>query len=67
MVNGIPLPEQISVESRSNILTIVNSILKLKNGNPGADSKDLESALNSVVYSIYELSPEEIALIESKK
>lgn len=67
MVNGIPVPEQISVGSRSKILALVKKILKLKNENPGADTKDLESDLNSIIYSIYTLSPEEIALIESKK
>ena len=67
MVNGLPFPEVISGEARSKILDLVNRILILKNENPVRDCKELESDLNSAIYSIYALSPEEIALIESKK
>jgi len=67
MVNGLPIPDVISEESRSTILNLVKKILKIKSQNPTSDSNDLESDLNSTIYSIYALSEEEIKLIESRK
>jgi hypothetical protein len=67
MVNGLPIPDVISDESRSTILNLVKKILKIKSQNPGSDSNDLESELNSAIYAIYALSAEEIELIESRR
>jgi hypothetical protein len=48
----------------ANIEKSVDQILTLKKQNKDADTKNLESQIDQLVYKLYELTPEEIAIIE---
>lgn len=51
----------------TNLTDLVNEILKKKKEDAGADIKDLEYQINSLVYKLYGLSDDEIKVIETKK
>ncbi len=46
------------------IISITNKILEIKRQNPKADTSDLETEIDQIVYQLYCLSEEEIAIIE---
>jgi hypothetical protein len=48
----------------SQIEAFVDAILARKRGNPHADTRDLERAIDDIVYRLYDLSPDEIRLVE---
>ena len=45
-------------------IKLVDKILSLKKSNPEADTSDLEAEIDMLVYELYGLSEEEIAVIE---
>lgn len=45
--------------------TIVNKILSIKNENPKSDTSDLENQIDQLVYKLYDLTEEEIAIVEN--
>ncbi|MBL7789865.1 MAG: Eco57I restriction-modification methylase domain-containing protein [Chitinophagales bacterium] len=47
-------------------IKLVDKILSLKKSNPEADTTDLEAEVDKLVYELYGLSEEEIAIIENK-
>jgi type II restriction/modification system DNA methylase subunit YeeA len=62
----IPLPP-ITPENQSlvaQIESLVDEILARKRGNPHADTRDLERAIDDIVYRLYDLTPDEIRLVE---
>jgi len=48
-------------------IALVDQILSAKAANPQADTSDLEKQIDEMVYKLYELTEEEIAIIENKK
>uniref|UniRef100_UPI00286A23FF Eco57I restriction-modification methylase domain-containing protein n=1 Tax=Flavobacterium sp. TaxID=239 RepID=UPI00286A23FF len=48
-------------------ITLVDKILSAKEKDPKADTSKLEKQLDEMVYKLYELTEEEIAIIENKK
>jgi adenine-specific DNA-methyltransferase len=50
----------------AQIESLVDQILAQKRDNPRADTRDLERAIDELVYRLYDLAPDEIRLIESK-
>ncbi len=56
----IPIPG-ISEEKRAPFITLVDQILDLKKS--GGDTTGLERQIDEMVYELYELTPEEIALV----
>jgi hypothetical protein len=48
----------------SQIEALVDAILARKRGNPNADTRDLERDIDQLVYRLYDLSPDEIRLVE---
>jgi len=67
-VEVMPIPP-ITPENQSLVAQIellVNEILKQKRGNPHANTRDLERAIDELVYRLYDLTDDEIRLIESK-
>ena len=48
-------------------ITLVDKILSAKESNAKADTSKLENQLDEMVYKLYELTEEEIAIIENKK
>jgi adenine-specific DNA-methyltransferase len=45
----------------------VNQILGLKQSNPSTDTSDLEAEIDRMVYALYDLTAEEILIVEGGK
>ncbi len=58
-----PIP-QISPEQKEPLIDIVNQILTVKAVNQTADTSALEAEIDRLVYALYELTDEEIAIVE---
>ena len=63
-MKDFPIPVTSKPES---IEALVNKISSTKSKDPGADVSDLERQIDQVVYQLYGLTPEEIAVVEGKK
>lgn len=61
---GIPLP-LIDLSLQQPIIGLVEEILSKKKLNPQSDISDLENEIDSLVYSLYGLSEDEIKIVES--
>lgn len=59
--NPIPI---ISEEDQKPFIELVDKILAIKNENPDADIDDLENEIDQLVYQLYELTEEEIKIVE---
>lgn len=59
----IPIPD-VSLEQQEQIAKIVEQILIDKRNNENADTSNQEYEIDKLVYSLYKLTPEEIAIIE---
>jgi len=67
-LENLPIPP-ITPKNRSlvaDIESLVDEILEQKRGNPHADTRDLERAIDELVYRLYDLTDDEIRLIEGK-
>ena len=53
-----------SKETQQPIITLVDQILSLKKADSKADTSDLENEIDELVYQLYELTPEEIAVVK---
>ncbi|GAB2532512.1 DUF7149 domain-containing protein [Rufibacter soli] len=62
-LNFIPIPNA-TEEEKETITHLVNQILAAKAENPQADTSVWEREIDQRVYQLYDLSPEEIALVE---
>ncbi len=57
--------KQISELQEKPFKVLVNLILKIKKLNPSSDTTDLESQIDQLVYKLYDLTEEEISIIEN--
>jgi len=64
-LSNFPLPKNRNLKSKE-IIKLVERILAAKAKNPQADTSPLEREIDELVYQLYGLSPEEIAIIEGK-
>lgn len=64
-IRNIPIPFAPN-EMQNKIGNIAKDILNLKKSNPSADTSALESEIDRLVYQLYGLTDEEIAIIEKK-
>lgn len=62
----IPRPE-INQPIADKIIALVEEILKVKEQDPSSSTQELESQIDSLVYTLYGLSEEEIKIIENKE
>ena len=62
-LQGIPLPIVDSVQQQA-IISCVDQILIAKYHNPMFDTSDIEQKIDGLVYQLYLLTDEEIAIIE---
>jgi len=60
----IPIITQSNKEVVKQIESLVDKILSLKNQNPKADTTEYEKQIDQLIYKLYNLSPEEINIIE---
>lgn len=64
-LSSIPIPSA-NITRQQPIIDLVDKILKAKKENPSADTSALESEIDRLVYQLYGLTEEEIAIIEKK-
>lgn len=65
-VNNFPLPKHIDKNNQEKIETLVDQILTKKSQDKSADTTDLENQIDEMVYKLYELTEEEIKIVEGK-
>ena len=63
-IEAISIPKS-SFEQQNKIVALVNEILKVKKSNPQADTSALEAEIDQLVYQLYGLTEEEIAVVEA--
>lgn len=65
---SIPLPnsENILEAQQQKIIAIVDQILSIKKSDSSADTTALESKIDQLVYKLYNLTDEEIKIVEEK-
>ncbi|MBV5277806.1 MAG: Eco57I restriction-modification methylase domain-containing protein [Campylobacteraceae bacterium] len=61
----LPIPN-ISKENQQPFITLVDKILTCKASNPKADTSELEKEIDTLVYALYGLNDEEIAIVEGR-
>ena len=58
-------PQNIDSAISEGVISLVDHILSLKKENPYADTSALEAKIDQLVYQLYGLTDEEIAIIEN--
>ena len=64
-VKHFPIPKA-TPEQQKPIINLVDVILSAKKANPQADTIELEHKIDELVYKLYGLTEEEIAIVEGK-
>lgn len=64
-IRNIPIADATQIQ-QDTIVAKVDTILRTKKTNPSADTSALESEIDRLVYQLYGLTDEEIAIIEKK-
>ncbi|MEY3499624.1 MAG: hypothetical protein RL308_1293 [Bacteroidota bacterium] len=64
-VNNFPLPISITKLTNEQLEKLVTKLLKEKSAEPSFDSLELETNINNIVYKLYNLTEEEIKIIET--
>jgi hypothetical protein len=59
----LPIPKA-ELEKQTSIIQLVSQIIDIKGKNPTADTSNLEREIDQLVYALYGLTPEEIAIVE---
>jgi len=62
-VQLLPIPK-IPESKQKRFIEVVDKILTVKKINPDSDTTDLERQIDEMVYQLYELTPEEIRIVE---
>ena len=62
-LDSIPIPKNL-VTKQKNIVDLVDKILEAKRIDSEVSTSVLERKIDQLVYELYELTPEEIAIIE---
>ena len=57
---------QTSMGNKQPFITLVDQILAAKQKDPDADTSALGRQIDQTVYKLYDLTPEEIAIVEGK-
>lgn len=63
MINNFPIPD-IESKTINKMVNLVDQILTIKNSNPDAKTYKLETQIDELVYKLYDLTEEEIKIIE---
>ncbi|HOG19439.1 MAG TPA: TaqI-like C-terminal specificity domain-containing protein, partial [Salinivirgaceae bacterium] len=64
-LNPFPLPKFVEEKFENKIVDLVKMVLEVKKQNPSSDTTDLENQIDQLVYQLYELTDEEIEIIEN--
>jgi adenine-specific DNA-methyltransferase len=65
-VDNLPYPRNVDEKTKQIIAKIALDICALKNANTLANTSELEYQIDQLVYQLYGLTPEEIAIVEGK-
>jgi hypothetical protein len=63
MINNLPIPA-LSEKGSREVILVVDRIVAEKQIDPAADTSALEREIDQLVYALYGLTPEEIAIVE---
>ncbi len=63
-LNPFPLPITVEQEIEDSITDKVKKLMELKKQNPQADTTDLETQIDQLVYALYGLTEDEIKIVE---
>lgn len=63
-LNPFPIPDRVDKEMESQIIKKVKNVMNIKKQDPDADTTDLESEIDRLVYELYGLTDEEIRIVE---
>ena len=61
-----PIPKELLQSEQKPFITLVDQILALKQKDPEPDTSALEHHIDQMVYKLYDLTPEEMAMVEGK-
>lgn len=64
-IEQLPIPK-ISEAEQKPYVELVDKIILAKENNPNADTSDLEAEIDRMVYQLYDLTPEEIVILEGE-
>lgn len=62
-IEALPIPDS-TPEQQQPIIDLVDAILAARRQDPQADTASLEAQIDALVYQLYDLTPDEIALIK---
>jgi hypothetical protein len=65
-IKPFPVPQDIPQKMEEAIVRIVDKILMQKKNNPQADTKNLEKEIDVLIYRLYELTEDEIKVLENE-
>ena len=65
-LNSLPIPTA-TLAQQKPIISLVDRILAAKKKDPQADTSELEAQIDKLVYALYGLTEEEIAVVEGQK
>ncbi len=65
-IKSLPIPKA-NNEKQTEIAEIVDKIIEAKKQDANADTKELEDKIDCLVYKLYGLTDEEIAIVEGGK
>jgi hypothetical protein len=65
-LNPFPLPASVDQGFENEISNLVKTVMDKKKTNEKADTTDLETQIDQLVYQLYELTDEEIKIVEGK-
>jgi len=61
----LPIPKNIDETTQKKIERLVDKILAVRKKDPKADTSELETEIDQMVYKLYGLTPDEIAIVET--
>ena len=64
-LNPFPLPNEVDDSTEKELSEKVERVLSIKKDNPSADTSSLESQIDQLVYQLYDLTEEEIEVVEN--
>jgi len=62
-LSEIPIPSM-NEQDQYSLVALADNIITCRSENPNADTSAQEAAINQIVYGLYNLTPEEIAIVE---
>ena len=62
---GLPLRHKLFQKQQKQFINLVNQVLKKKKQNPNVDTGELEKTIDQLVYRLYNLTKDEIKIVEN--